>query len=509
MPAVGEIDRLRVVDRVQELVCAVLHEGKAVSFGPVALVRQDRILQAAGLPDDRHRTIAHSDQLSQAAGLEQTRHQQCIGSGVDLVSQGFIVRNVGADASLVLVFKIAESVLVAGIARTENDHLGVSVDQLREDRVHQVEALLVRQAGDQAQDHLVRVRIQAELFLQGKLVRLLFIKYIFHGIRLGKELVRRGIPLFHINAVHDAAELRAVIAEMPVQVLAEGRCLDLLGIGLADRGNLVRKGQAALEHVGLILVVLEDRVVEQVIRQPGPVLQVLDAADALEPEIVDCQDGPCLPDRGVLELPAQVDRQEGCLPVMAVNDLRHPFQVVHDRQGSFGEEAVLRDILPQTRIGIAPVKELPVLDKVVGHAVQAHLHDSDKEGPSFHGQVHHEGALVFQLFLVFPRNTGIQGKDHAHLAPLADQRAGQRVHHVAQPARLDERIAFRADKGDPALLLLCCHGFIPPLVLYGPVSTVFLFPALPAAFISVYQIPRPKGRKKRMKKSWLFFAFIL
>ena len=48
-------------------------------------------------------------------------------------------------------------------------------------------------------------------------------------------------------------------------------------------------GTPALEHVGVVLVLLEYRIVEQVVRQAGPILQVVDAADALEAQVVDGQ----------------------------------------------------------------------------------------------------------------------------------------------------------------------------------------------------------------------------
>ena len=185
---------------------------------------------------------------------------------------------------------------------------------------------------------------------------------------------------------------------------------------------------------------------------------VFAAPTALEPEVVDRQDSFRGADRRIPELGPLVQRHQGGLPVVAVDHIRRPFQVVQDRQGGFGEEAVFRNVFPQARIRVAPVEELTVLDKVVGHAVHLHLHDAHEEGSSLLCLVHHEGSLVFQLVFIFLGNAGIQRKDDPHFASFADQGPGQRVHHVAQAARLDKRVAFRPDKGYLALRVFR-HGF--------------------------------------------------
>ena len=154
---------------------------------------------------------------------------------------------------------------------------------------------------------------------------------------------------------------------------------------------------------------------------------------------------------------------------MAVNHVRRPVQVIQDRQGGLGKETVLGNILPQSRIGIAPVKELPVVDEVVDNPIHLQFHDADVEVSPVRRLIHHEGAFVFQFFLVFRRDAGIQGKDDAYLAVPGYQRPGQRVHHVSQTARFYKRIAFGSDKGYSPF---CGHGLSPPVILI-PVDWTF------------------------------------
>ena len=378
------------------------------------------------------------------------------------MGQRFVIADIGAHVALVLSFKPAEGALVPRISRAEHRHLGIPVNDLREDGVHQVQALLVSQPGNQPDHHFPVILRKPQLFLQGPFVFLFLLHGVIRVVGRGQQRVLFRIPLLHVDAVHDAAQPWAVIAQMGVQSLAEGGCLDFLGVGFAHRSNPVREGQAALEHVGLILVVLQHRIIKQIIPQAGPVFQVFNAADSLEPEVVDRQDRLCLAHRRIPELRPLVQRNQAALPVVAVNHVRRPVQVIQDGQGSLGKEAVLGNILPQSRIGITPVKELPVVDEVIDDPVHLHFHDADVEISAVRRLVHHKGALVFQFLLIFRGNAGIQGKDDAYLAVSRHQRPGQRVHHVPQTACLYKRIAFGSDKG---YFPFRGHGLSPPVLL--------------------------------------------
>ena len=61
--------------------------------------RFDRIIESAGGPHNRHRTILQTVNLIQAAGLIARRHQKHIGAGFDFVGDGFVVGDFYADAA--------------------------------------------------------------------------------------------------------------------------------------------------------------------------------------------------------------------------------------------------------------------------------------------------------------------------------------------------------------------------------------------------------------------------
>ena len=198
----------------------------------------------------------------------------------------------------------------------------------------------------------------------------------------------------------------------------------------------------------------------------------------------------------VPELGLQVQRNQRRLPVVAVDDVRNPFQIVQRRQRSLGEIAVLRNILPEARIGIAPVEEFTVVDEVVDDAVHLQLHDADIEGSPLQGQVHHEGTLVLHLLLVLILDAGIQRENHPAFTAFTDQGPGQRVHYVPQSAGFHKRITFRTYKGDLANRFLFFHSDSSPYDRLSPFLMAFqkrtsvdtfILPYLPAVFHRFFQ----------------------
>ena len=406
------------------------------------------IFQTAGFPHDGHCAVAHGNQLGQAAGLEQAGHQEGVRARVDLMGDAFVVSDIGADKAPIFLFIVPEGVFIPRVAGAKHHHLGIAVHQVGEDGVDQVQAFLVGQAGNQPQHKPPGDLVQLHFGLQVLFVSRLPLQEIFCVIGRFQQGVRIAVPDVCVDAVDDAAQLWLMVAQVAVQPFPVGRSLDFLGIGGADRGNPVGKGQAALEHVAFLFVDLQHRVVEQVVRQAGPVLQVGNAANALEPEVVDGEHGFRLADGCDVKAGFQIHWHQGSLPVVAVDHIRNPFQIIQYRQGCLGEVAVLGNILPQPGIGIAPVEKFLVVNEVINDAVHFGFHDADEESPSLHRQVHHKGAFPFQLFLVLHRHTVVQGQDDPNFAVVPDQGAGQGVHDVSQSAGFNKRIAFGADKGD-------------------------------------------------------------
>ena len=259
-------------------------------------------------------------------------------------------------------------------------------------------------------------------------------------------MIGLGVPHAVVNAVDNAPQLAAVIAKMGVQRFAVFPGLDFPGIGVADGGDAVGVGQAALEQVGVLVLLLEGAHVEDIVWKPRPVFDGGNVVDPLEAQIVDGEDGLGARHRRALEQGAQVYRHQRRLPVMAVDDVGNPVHVVQRCQGSLAEEAILGNVVDQVYVGVAQGEELLVVDEVIDHAVPDVLHDAHIEVPTGVAEIHVEFASVDHLVLVFLGNAGIAGENDADVAVEPYQLPGQGVHHVAQATSLDEGMALRTDE---------------------------------------------------------------
>ena len=109
---------------------------------------------------------------------------------------------------------------------------------------------------------------------------------------------------------------------------------------------------------------------------------------------MDGEDGLGARHRRALEQGAQVYRHQRRLPVVAVDDVGNPVQVVQRCQGSLAEEAILGNVIDQVYVGIAQGEEFLVVDEVIDHAVPDVLHDAHIEVPAGVAEIHVEFAAV-------------------------------------------------------------------------------------------------------------------
>ena len=301
---------------------------------------------------------------------------------------------------------------------------------------------MVGQPGDQANDKFVVVLDKPQLLLEPALVLLLFLQHVGDAVIGVQHAVGIRIPNVVVDTVDDAPQLAGMIPQMGVQPLAVVPALNLARVGLAHRGDDVRVGQAALQHIGVPVARLQRVLVEHIIRQPGPVADRGNIINPLEPQVVDGQDGLGGGQLRVDELGPQVHRDQGGLPVVTVDNIGGPIHKVQRRQGRFGEITVLRNIVHKIGIRISVAEELLVVDEIIHHAVPDVLHDTHIEGAAVRAEVHFKSAPVHHLLLILPGNTLVPGENDLHVAVLFHQGLGKGVHNVAQAAGFDEGIAL-------------------------------------------------------------------
>ena len=132
----------------------------------------DGLRQAAGLVADRQRAEALRIHLAQAARLEARRHQREIAAGEDAPRLRVVEADGDRDRVRPAAMCVDQRLLDRGLARAGDDDLPAGVDDLVGGRQHEIDALLMHETRDQAEDRPARQR-QPELLADIVRVRLL------------------------------------------------------------------------------------------------------------------------------------------------------------------------------------------------------------------------------------------------------------------------------------------------------------------------------------------------
>ena len=246
-------------------------------------------------------------------------------------------------------------------------------------------------------------------------------------------------------------------AEQAVEPLAVVGGLDLVGIGGADGGDLVRVDQAAL-HKGGRAEELELVAGVGVPAQAHEVLDVVHAEHALVLQVVDGEhrvDALVEGQGRVLTLEQHGDQAR--LPVVAVQDVG---LVVDQGQGLEHrpvEEGEALALVAAPAVDRGPVVVELVIDEVEGHAVELERFDAAVLPPP--AEVDVKVRQVLHLLPPLGRDVAVQGKDDAHFRAQLLELLRKGAGHVRQTAGLDKGYALRGCKQDlhasPAFLVDC------------------------------------------------------
>jgi hypothetical protein len=191
----------------------------------------------------------HGDELCESAGLEEAWDEKGVRSAVDPVRPLFVIHDAGTDASAEGVFIIAEGILIPCVTGPQNDDLGVPVNQFGKNEVDKIKAFLICQAGDQADNELLLINLQAKRLLKRSFVFRLLRQHIRKVIIRSEQSVGGAVPLFRVNAVDNATKLRSMVTKMRIQPFPEERRLNFIGVRVAYSGDHIRIGKTALEEI--------------------------------------------------------------------------------------------------------------------------------------------------------------------------------------------------------------------------------------------------------------------
>ena len=409
----------------------VVGEGEAVALAGVLVVGLDRVLEAAGLAHDGQGAVAHGYHLGEAAGLKAAGHEQHVRAGVDAVAQLLVVADVGADASLVAVLRLAHEALVLARAAAQQQEADVEVHHLVEHALYEVEALLRGHARDHCYERGVRVGVQTHVEHQRLLAGLLALEVTLVEA-LGDERVGEGVEGLGVDAVYDAAELVAAGGEYALQTLAEVRGADLVGVAGADGAQPVGEDAAGLQE-GAAAVELHELGREVPVLDAQQVAEKLKAELALIGDVVDGEQGLHPAVDVVAVLRAQQHGDHGGVPVVAVQDVGEEAQVGYGVEHGAREEGVLLALGHAAAVD-AVAEVVLVVDEVDGHAVDhkplyAHVLAAPAE-------VDRETEHVLDLVAVPVLHTAVIGGYHARVYAERREALGQGPDNVGEAAGL-------------------------------------------------------------------------
>ena len=121
--------------------------------------------------------------------------------------------------------------------------------------------------------HALRILVKTDFLLKADFILLLKRPEITDTIFLKDLIIRLRIVLVIIDAIHDTAQAVLSGAHQAVQLLAVKRCLDFLGISLADRCHHIGVNNASLEIIG-VTVRFQLIGSEIIRRKPGNILHM-------------------------------------------------------------------------------------------------------------------------------------------------------------------------------------------------------------------------------------------
>ena len=419
-------------------------KGKAVARAGVIDKGVNGVLEAAGLADDRNGAVAQRDHLCQAARLKLGRHQEHIGARVNAVSQIAGEHDGRGNLFRPASLGLDEHLLVAVVAGAEHDQANVVRQNIGQHSLNQIKSLLVNKAGDNADNRRVCVAFQTAELQEFSLVDQLILR-IVRAVVLEDLAVGLRIEGIHVDAVQDAVQLVAVHAQHGIQAVTVVFGLDLVGVGRGNRGNRSGSHDSGLHQVD-VAVHRHKAGAEVCVVNAEHILQNLTAVAALILDVVNGEHGlDVLVERAGSKHQIVVNRNEGGLPVVAVDDIGLPVQIGQNLEHSLG---VVRETLCVVvlAVDLAASEVILVVDKIIGNAIRLIAEDAAVlVAPA---QTDVSVFDVIELFAHTLVDRRIQRAEYTHVMSLGCQSLRERTCYIAQSTGFDERSAFAGNIHD-------------------------------------------------------------
>ena len=444
---VREIQAHGLCDRKEQVFPLVSGEGEAVPDAVELAVGAHGILETAGLVDDRDRAVPHRHHLAQPAGLEPRRHQVEVGTGEDLGRHllGIIVGE--TELAGIAVPALVEEIDIALFALSEDDQLNAEAHHLRKDLTDELNAFLLVQAGDGAEQREPRLEIETELLLQRSFALILAAESgCAEGV--GQSFVKFRIIVIHVNTVQNTEKLVLDHVGDALQAHSVFREVELPGVGGGNGRDSVGHQHRAFHQVDVAaaFVLVAKASLVPAHRQRESVCELVRPELSLIGDVVDRVDAADIAKvrpPGLLIL--EVDHCRSGLPVVAVQDLGDEVQLVEQVDHCAGEPGKTELIIVVT-VELGTEEEVLVVDEPDGDIAKL----SAQKAAVMLAPAELDCARPYglQFFAVFFLDTLVQGRDDRDLISGCLEGGREREGDVSKAAGFRERRAFARYKQD-------------------------------------------------------------
>ncbi|OQC35578.1 MAG: hypothetical protein BWX64_02394 [Acidobacteria bacterium ADurb.Bin051] len=327
-----------VVERPGEARGGVVGEDEAGAGAGLPRVRLDGVGEPAGAAHHGGRAVAQAVELVEAARLVAGRHEEDVRSRLDPVRERLVVAPVEPDPAGEGRLEGVEERLVARLARAEDDEAEVVAPELRGQALEaEIDPLLLHETAHHA-DHGNLVSGLHPHPLEQRPLHPRLAGEIGGAVMVGEVRIVPRIPVAVVDAVDDPDQARGPLAEEAVEPEAALGGEDLAGVGLAHGGEQIGVPDPVLQEAQLV---------------GGEILGRQQPAVRLESELADRVPAGRREEPVPGEEGAGVERGEGGVPVVDVEDVGRPAHPLTAGEGGHGEEGEAVMLVPAR--GVDPV----------------------------------------------------------------------------------------------------------------------------------------------------------
>ena len=321
--------------------------------------------------------------------------------------------------------------------------MGAAVQDVREGGQEEVEALVLGEARDHAEEGSVGLDREADRLLKCGLVGGAMVEG-FEGVAAGEVRVGGGVGGFGVDAVEDAMEVGFAVAQEGIEVVAVGGSENLAGIAGADGADLVGEEDAAGDEDEDVAEIGAGWVGDQAVGGQAGGFEDRRVEVALVFEVVDGEDAGGVGEFGRVSVGgAQPVGDQAGVPVVAMDDVGAPVEHAGGFKSGAGEEREAMAVVGVAVDGRTVAEIVRVVDEEHLEAVERHGVDPHGFVAAVEGQVEARDAGAARDAGEVDR--AVAGDGDAHVEAAAGQGLGQGGEHVGQAAGLGEGVELGRD----------------------------------------------------------------